>query len=335
MVNKQGAFNNRPNSKFSRYSDDIIGFSYSVSIDRLQLSLQDNRHSRPVVNELNSMFKYVRPIRDGRKIIQEFRYDRSLIEFIWWGRHGFNDYAVIVHDPDIELQNLILQLTQMYPMSLSQVEVAFDFTPDNPCDLYDLRRILTDGIVLKYSRAGCYLNYSGLDFRGTEYIGKKGVVRKGSKGLRVYNKHVDGKHLLRMELQFNPPFIRKNGITLPVHADRFDLFDFVVYRQPLDEDKLLDVLRKKWQNPIKRARDVEILRGLGLCGIYSWMLSVLICPSISVSDQIGRFKQSLKRENLAHRINEFFPKSGKKAMIVEAVRNGFVRRELSTKVRAV
>ena len=157
----------------------------------------------------------------------------------------------------------------------------------------------------------------------------------GKNPARRGNKQQDGRLFLRMELQLNRAFIRKNGISLPVHADRFNLFDFVVYRQPLDEDKLLDVLRKKWQNPIKRARDVEILRGLGLCGIYSWMLSVLICPSISVSDQIGRFKQSLKHENLAHRVNEFFPKSGKKAMIVEAVRNGFVRRELSTKVRAV
>lgn len=83
-----------------------------------------------------------------------------------------------------------------------------------------------------------------------------------------------------------------------------------------------------------RAADLESLRSVNLCAVYSWIMNVIVCPSDSVSDQVGRLKRSLMGDNLAYRAGEFFRKSGKKAMIVEGVRNGFVRRDLSTKVRA-
>ena len=161
MVKAQRPFNNRPNSKFSSYHDEIIRFSTSVSIDKLQLSLKDNSHSRLDLDRLNSMFKYLRPVRDGRKIIQEFRHNQSLIEFIWWVRCGFNDYAVIVHDPGFGLQNLMLQTMQMYPMSLSQVEVAFDFHPPSIASKVVVRLILFNIKVMGFVSAPGPWNWIG------------------------------------------------------------------------------------------------------------------------------------------------------------------------------
>ena len=326
MENAQGGFNNILNSKLSLYQDDIIRLSHFRHIHRLQYSL-GNRYASTVLGQFKSLFEYIKPTKVDKKFIRKFRHGHSRIKFARWGRRGFNDYAVIVYDPDVEIQNLISQIMQVCPMSLSQVEVAFDFYPENEYDLRELRRVLTDGLIFKHSRARCYFNFSKLEFRGTEYIGKKGVVRKGSKGLRIYNKQQDGRHFLRMELQFNRPFIKSNGISLPVNADRFNLFDFVDYRKALDEDRLLKVLCKKWARPVKRAADVEMLRSLALCGIYSWVLNVIVCPSDIVCEQMSLFKVNLKHENLIHRINEFFPKSRKKEMILEDVQDGFVRRE--------
>jgi hypothetical protein len=325
MENTQEGFNNIPNYKFPLYPDDIIRFSYSTQIDRLQFSL-DNRYAGTVMSLFNSLFEYIKPIKDDKRFIHRFRHNHSLIEFVKWGRDSFYS-AVIVHDPDIDIQNEISQIMLVCRMTLSQVEVAFDFFPDDKYCLRDLRRSLTEGLVLKYSRAGCYVNYSGLEYRGTEYIGNNGYVWKGAKGLRIYDKQQGGRHFLRVELQFNRPFIKRRHISLPVDADGFSLFDFVDYREPLDEDRLLRVLCKKWANPIKRAADVDMLRSLLFRQIHSWISSLILCPSDSVSDEISNFKQSLRHDNLVHRINEFFPKSNKKAMILADMRRGFVRRE--------
>jgi hypothetical protein len=321
MEDASGTFNNNPNSKFTLYQDDIVGLSHSVHLDRLQFSL-DSRYAGTVMGQFKSLFEYVRPIRVGGKFIHRFRYNRSMVDLAQWRRDSFYG-AVILRDPDVELQDQISQIMQVCPMRLSQVEVAFDFFPDDKHDIHDLRSVLTDGLVLRYSRVGCY---SG--FKGTDYIGKDGNVRKGTKGVRVYRKNEGGRYFLRMEMQFNRAFIKDNGISLPVDAGRFNLFDYVDYRGPLDEDRLVKLLCRKWQNPIKRAADVEMLRSLASCGIYSWMMTqVTDYGQAPVCDQMSRFKQHLRNDNLSHRASEFFPKCGKKKMISADVQNGFVRRK--------
>jgi hypothetical protein len=320
MENARGGFNNTKNSKFPLYRDGIIKLSHSVRLDRLQFSLKDNRDAGTVMSQLRFLFEYVMPIREGRKFIHRFKHNHSLIDFVKWGRNGFNNYALIVEDPDAEVQDHISQIMGVCPMRLSQVEVAFDFCPDDEYDLYDLRSVLNDGLVVRYSRAGCYS-----EFKETVYIGKGGDVRKGTKGLRVYRK--EDRYFLRMEMQFNRTFIKGNGISLPVDASRFDLFDYVDYRGPLDEDRLLKLLCRKWRPPIKRAADVEMLSSLMFSGVHSWIMTQLTdFGQNPVCKQMGYFKQHLKIDNLSHRAPEFFPKCGKKEMIMEDIRSGFVRR---------
>jgi hypothetical protein len=321
MESAQRGFNNSPYPKFPFYQDDIIRLSHFRHIDRLQFSV-DNRCAGTVMSQFKSLFEYVKPIRVGKKFIHRFRHNNSLIEFVQWGRDSFFS-TVIVHDPDVDIQNKISQIMKVCSVRLSQVELAFDFYPNDEHDLYDLRRVLTSGLILKHSRAGCYSK-----IQETDYIGKGGNVRKGSKGIRIYKKQRDARYFLRMELQLNRTFIKDNSISLPVIADGFQLFDFVDYREPLDEDRLLKMLCKKWRNPIERARDVEMLRGLSLCGIYSWILTQITdYDQNPVCAQIGRFKHHLK--NLSNRVSEFFPESPKKALIVEDIQNGFCRREYS------
>lgn len=298
--------------------DDIIKLSHSIHIDRLQFTI-DNRDVGIVLNQLHSMFEYFRPIKDGRKFIHQFKQNHSLIELALW--NGSFKSAVIVHDPDDEIQLMILEIMQICPLKLSQVEIAFDFMPDNERDIRDLRRVLTDGIVLRNSRVNCYSRYLT-----TEYIGKNGNVRHGSKGIRVYEKRQNGERFLRMELQFNRPGIKRNRLSLPIDAYKINLIDYLGYRQ-LDTLKLLDILCKKWRRPVKNVSDLAMTRGLERAMILSWVSCIITDGQENpVSEQISRFKYHLKGEKLGHRFNEFFFKSPKMAMIFEDVQMGFVRR---------
>lgn len=303
---------------------DYIAISHKRSIDRLQLSLRSHYADR-VLHQLKSMCRMVRTIKQADRFIYEFAYHAHRIQFVQWSGKGMPVYyySILALQPDIKVQLILKDLIEAYHMILSQVEVAYDFIPDDPYDLSGLSRAIPDGIVLKHSRAGCYSKC-----HETEYIGKNGNVRKGSKGLRIYKKEQAGRHFLRVELQLNRDFIKRKEIHLPVNADDFPLFNFVDYRKSLDEDRLLKVLCERWANPIRRAADVRRLRSLQSRGIHSWILASIILPSDSESDQISRFKQNLyEHEDLMDRVDWFFPKSCKRSMILEDIQNGVVRRE--------
>lgn len=228
---RRNYYNNVHNFKNPVYSDEITTFSHSKTIDRLRFSFL-TPDIGVVLNHFHSSCRYITTIKKDGKLIHEYIHDNALIQVVQWRKTSYYG-SVFVHDPDLEVQRKIMQLMDVIPFNLTLVEVAFDFHPDDPFELYPLRKVLTGGIVLRHSRAGCYVNYSGLDYRGTEYFGKGGVVGSGSKGLRIYIKQQDGRRFLRMELQFNWPFIKKNGITLPVHAG--SLWMWTVCWYPLQE----------------------------------------------------------------------------------------------------
>jgi hypothetical protein len=284
-----------------------------------------------VLSDLKSKFTFTGTSLVDGHLLYNYTYNGKLIQLAKWGEEWNQDayhYSLITYQPDEEMQYILLDLLNTYRMTLSQVEVALDFYPEDPRDLYDLRMILTDGIVLRYSRPGCYLRYVGNGY--TEYIGKGGNVRKGTKGIRMYRKQHDGRQSVRMELVLLRPFIKRHSISLPVNAYDFQLFDFVDYRESLDIDRLLKLLCKRQAkaNPIKRTADVEMVRSLERQGLLDWIESQITgYGNRPVCDQIGRFKEHLKNDNLANRVNEFFRKSGKKAMLMADLQDGFVRRE--------
>ena len=152
-------FNNIPIYKKPVHYPDIIKLSHIYSlIDRLQFSLH-NHYAKTVLDQFHSLFEYIGPIKVKKRFIHRFRHNHSLIDFVKWNRNSFNDYAVIVHDPDIELQNKLSQVIEVCPMNLSQVEVALDFYPDDKPIYMIFWRVMNDGLVLKYSRVGCYSKF--------------------------------------------------------------------------------------------------------------------------------------------------------------------------------
>jgi hypothetical protein len=209
MKDARGSFNN--SDKFPFCDDAIIPLSYSVHLDRLQFSLQSH-YSEVVLDRLKTLFGPFQPIKEGKKFIYQFKHDHGLIDFVKWYEGCFY-WGIIVHDPDAEVQAQMSMLMHAFHLYLSQVEVALDFHPEDRHDLNALCDVLSDGLVVKHSRAGCYR-----EIHGTIYIGKDGNVRNGSKGARVYKKPIDGPHtFLRMELQFNRRHIKQIKISLPIN----------------------------------------------------------------------------------------------------------------------
>ena len=324
-----GPFNNIPIYKKPVHYPDIIKLSHTSHIDRLQFSIH-NHYAETIMAQFNSLFEYIRPIKVDKKFIHRFRHNHSLIDFIQWGRNSFYS-AVIINDPDIEIQNKLSQVIEVCPMNLSQFEVAFDYLPDDKHDLHDLWRVLNDGLVLKYSRVGCYSKV-----QETDYIGKDGNVRKGSRGgSGVYKKQKDGRYFLRMELQFNQKYIKRKSISLPVDAGDFNLFDFVDYREPLDKARLEKLLYKRQlkAHPIEKAADVRMVRELERETIWSHVDCAFMYSPFNkddgptIAEQISMFKLYFQYDNVAHPIDWFFPKSGKKKLIIEDIPKGFVRRK--------
>jgi hypothetical protein len=81
----------------------------------------------------------------------------------------------------------------------------------------------------------------------------------------------------------------------------------------LDEVRLAKTLTRRWGSP--------------LCALYSWIMTQLTdFGEASVSDQMGHFKKHLKIDNLSKKVSDYFPRTGKKEMILEDISNGFVRR---------
>jgi hypothetical protein len=325
-------FNKSANYKNPVDTPDIINISHIALIDRIQLSLRPH-HNDSVLSDLNSMFRFTGTKRKPGRLIWKFVYRGRRIEFVkWFWKKGKPVYysSLISYQPDDEMQYIFLELLNTYRMTLSQLEIAFDFYPKLLHDLYPLRRIITYGIILRHSRADFYSRY--LD---TEYMGKHGNKRKGSKGSTFYNKQHEGRKFVRIELLFNRGFIKRNGISLPVNVDDFNLFDFMDYRHPLDKKRLEELLYKRQIKacPVEKAADVRIARELERETIRSHVDWVFMYGPSNldgnpvVADQISNFKLYFENDNLANRVSEFFPKSNKKALISQDIKNGVVKTE--------
>jgi hypothetical protein len=231
--------------------------------------------------------------------------------------------ALEVHDPDYNLQLDFLNTFNMFRYKLSQVEIAFDFYPEDINHLDNLQTILDDGAVLKYSRPNNYNRY-----KSTSYRGKHGNVRFGSKGIRLY--HKPERSFVRMEIVLNRQYIRKR-IHLPINLDQIHLADYIVYRNDLCLDKLASYFMKKVNKSVPCS---SVLKEQITClGILKRQLLSLLHANLNpyqffdgsgvhVSDQISQFKLHFKESKLRKRTDYFFPVQPDK---LQDIGNGFVR----------
>lgn len=157
---------------------------------------------------------------------------------------------VTLYDTTLEAQrslNGILSLISRYKSSwfdevmLNQVEVSYDFYASSDDNLELIKKYLNHHLVMKYARDKSYSWYFD-----TLYIGRKGYIRKGSKGARSYEKFEGGECFYRFEMQYNRPFLKKAGISiqdLPLDPLLFQTFEQVYLYDDLSGRSLKNLAR--------------------------------------------------------------------------------------------
>lgn len=134
-----------------------------------------------------------------------------------------------------------------------QLEVSYDFYADTESDLVRIRNFVENHFILKHRRSDSSSYYRKKDKNKrkskkqrdiTFYQGRKGNIRKGSKGTRSYLKDENGDTFYRFEVQLNEPYLKKIGFTymdLPVSPFYFQALDLVDILGDFSLDGILKV----------------------------------------------------------------------------------------------
>jgi hypothetical protein len=275
--------------------DKVIAYTVTRHLDKVQLAF-DYRLYAFFLDKLNKKYGQAKPIKIGKKFIYQYRAGGSLIELISWGRDSFKS-AIIVHDPDDDAQRFFTGLADYF--SLSQVEIAWDFHPQDPKDLYLLKCALAHKVVLRHGRKNAFKWYKSKDKKAsarhasTAYLGNKGNVRHAPKGVRIYTKPEN--QFVRLELNLNRPAIRRKKLALPININDVNLYDFIFVLNSLDSGLLAARLVK------------AIAKKIGPDPL-TWVhiksfVSCISCDQ-TVSQQISTLREMLPE--FGNRVSEFF-----------------------------
>lgn len=231
------------------------------SIDRLGISVPYSKYQSIVQN-----FGIKKStVNTGHSIIELFDVKGSRVqcERMLNNEDQYNNRAFLtLLQPTLECQiavkSAVLKNTQqtMYKQfnpSFSQIELALDFVVNSAAELDDVQEYINHHVSLKYSRSG-----SRRQYENTLYIGKKGVVREGSKGVRVYDpskKRDVVEDAIRVELQLNRAYLTANNITvqdMPILPDKIDVFNYIQFIDNIDA-KIVDKVVKKVQSTLDKS----------------------------------------------------------------------------------
>ena len=133
----------------------VIQYTVTKHLDKVQLSFDCYRFNI-FLEQLNKKYGPGKPIRKGNKLLYHYHTEGSLVELISWSRDSFK-CAINVHAPDDNTQCFFSEFADRY--SLSQVEVAWDFYPQDPSDLYLLKCALAHKVVLRHGRKNAFRWY--------------------------------------------------------------------------------------------------------------------------------------------------------------------------------
>ncbi|MHB8067357.1 MAG: hypothetical protein ACYDIC_05595 [Desulfobaccales bacterium] len=243
--------------------------------------------------------------------------------------------TLILHDVTMDDQYFLIDLLQGHRYWIKQVEFPMDIVPENPADLMHVYRSIHGGLVVPYSRKGCYRFVGRTKYWGTKNKkeDKRGDPHAGAKGLRLYPAPKEKPwEFIRLELQANKRLIEKLNLKLPIASDAVNPFDFIEYRRDLRDDRLTDLLFKRSQRCGLPKRN-EYKGQLQRRGLYSWVSCLIVDEfeaawyegNAAVASQISDVKEKLP--GLRHRMDHLFPKwPEKKEQLLEDMQNGFVRR---------
>lgn len=169
-----------------------------------------------------------------------------------------NQCQIKVRDAILSSSKGFVCMYKQFNPSLSQVEIASDFVVQEGCSVEEVQSWINHHISLKYSRKG-----SRKQYKDTLYVGKKGMVREGSKGIRTYdpsNKRKVDEQCVRVELQLNRGFLTKNiNIDeLPIKPDVCNVFRYVQFIADIDSKTVDNVIKKTLQNVSTNKNAVRI-----------------------------------------------------------------------------
>lgn len=210
------------------------------SLDRIQLSIRNRGSNYDLIlqafrDSMTQTKESRKKHKKGYKVISIFKRKGLSVYVTYWGGYWFS-VQVMNPDEDIQLflRDLISQVLPLKAVSLSQVEFALDFHPDDPSKVESLFTSLSQHAVLKRLRAGGATRY-----KGTFYQGRKGQVHSGSHGVRVYLKPEHGPRFVRVELEAHKNLLKRRGLDfqdIPLSPDDLDVLDYVVFRRKIDLD---------------------------------------------------------------------------------------------------
>ena len=275
--------------------DKIIAYTVNSHLDKIRFTFRMSQFNyfKNLFTNTYGKPRYTRG-KHGEPVYQ-YRYDNNkLLELVDWSRH-YGSGAIVIHDPDAVIQEFFKQFAFLV---LNQIELALDFTPDNPSDLYTLKQTLSHIVVLRHMRAGAFNPYKNKIIKQshihstTAYTGRKGDTRKSNIGLKIYTK--PDREFVRLEINLNRQAIKRKRLTLPIDINTINLYDFITTRNNLDVEKLVSVIVKG----VKNADEYLLPQ------ITSWISCTI--RNGPVIQQIEDFKQI---DGIGYRVDEFFSKT--------------------------
>lgn len=221
-----------------------------------------------------------------------------------------------VSDPSKELQELLKFDLDIIAKGkdkgrdgvlIQQLEVSYDFHADSLTDVQAIKQYIDKHFVLPFTRASSYNTV-----KTTNYIGRNGNIRKGSKGTRCYIKTENGRTFCRFEMQFNRSYLKSNGITynsMPFNPLHFQVFDQVNILGDFSDTGVRNLSRSilRKQGVVASDPDFSSLRGVVADYIREKVMGGSRGARKKVSTQLAELQELKKEAELSVNLKQYFP----------------------------
>ncbi len=307
------------------------------SIDRIKLVIRNNPYAFIKVKRfLYSTFDFKRTTRDEEK-------DETL-----WHFFSFSSLIILKKKPDrwfdltlfyptvrlqqyvkLGIEPLFEELEERHNpvINLSEVEFSYDVYPENENDLKELSRAIRKYIYLKNSRVNSFKIIGD-----THYQGKDGNVRRGSGGLRMYDKEKLDEIPVRMEIILKNKRLKRKDLTfnsLPLAPYEINPLDYLSFQEPLTKERLDRVVNTIFRRRFPRGFPKTSGRGSSRAKVmrnifrYKFLKDVLgdkfedehhtvshdlEYPPMPVAEQSDNFKKVRKKWRLSYNAGQIFPR---------------------------
>lgn len=319
------------------YIPEIIEFNLTKLIDKIKVSF-NYWHFETIKKRLDALCPLSATYKHDSGLWRHYDLDGSLVQLVIWAKNKYK-FSIFIQDPTTNIQKTFIdKILQDTPRTLSEVEFAYIFTPNNADELPQLRQIIETGLFV---RGVDNLNFNRED--NTSYYGPYGRIRSYeidgkrriiSLGVRIYSipKDAEIKKSLKLEVVMGRDHItdklsHKESLTEPVHSSDITLEDYIEYRI-LDAHKLS---RKHLFRAEERKLRSKWRKEKGLKNKYIEFITKTrnnnkkLCDETDTAATVFQYRKLKKFEkHIGGKIKSFFPLHPKQYHIFENIEHGFV-----------